>query len=106
MLPVVALLRFFIDVSLLFFKQSLQAHLVRSCRDTYVFYAMYNGLCGDIKSFQLLIFVWIKIANYVKNKRRHFDKMNVNRNIKVPDLILSILLLSKTDFGLKRFFAK
>ena len=32
--------------------------------------------------------------------------MNVNRNIKVPDLILSILLLSKTDIGLKRFFAK
>ena len=30
--------------------------------------------------------------------------MSVIRNIKVPDLILSILLLSKTDIGLKRFF--
>ena len=32
--------------------------------------------------------------------------MNVDRNIKVPDLILSTLLLSKNDIGLKRFFAK
>ena len=32
--------------------------------------------------------------------------MDVDRNIKVPDLILSTLLLSKTDIGLKRFFAK
>ena len=32
--------------------------------------------------------------------------MNVDRNIKVPDLILSTLLLSKTDISLKRFFAK
>ena len=32
--------------------------------------------------------------------------MNVDRNVEVPDLILSTLLLSKTDFGLKRFFAK
>ena len=32
--------------------------------------------------------------------------MDVDRNIKVPDLILSTLLLSKTDVGLKRFFAK
>ena len=30
--------------------------------------------------------------------------MNVDRNINVPDLILSTLLLSKTDIGLKRFF--
>ena len=30
--------------------------------------------------------------------------MNVDRNIKVPDLILSTLLLSKTDIGLKLFF--
>ena len=29
--------------------------------------------------------------------------MNVNRNIKVPDLISSIFLLSRTDIGLKRF---
>ena len=41
-----------------------------------------------------------------KNKRRHFDKMNVDRNINVPDLILSTIVLSKTDIGLKRFFAK
>ena len=45
------------------------------------------------------------MANYAK-KRRHFDKMDVDRNIKVPDLILSTLLLSKTNIGLKRFFAK
>ena len=32
--------------------------------------------------------------------------MNVDRNIKVPELILSTLLLSKTDIALKRFFAK
>ena len=32
--------------------------------------------------------------------------MDVDRNKKVPDLILSTLLLSKTDIGLKRFFAK
>ena len=32
--------------------------------------------------------------------------MDVDRSIKVPDLILSTLLLSKTDIGLKRFFAK
>ena len=31
--------------------------------------------------------------------------MNVDRNIKVPDLILSTVLLSKTDIGLKLFFA-
>ena len=32
--------------------------------------------------------------------------MNVDRNIKVPALILSNPLLSKADIGLKRFFAK
>ena len=32
--------------------------------------------------------------------------MNVDRNINVPDLILSTILLSKTNIGLKRFFAK
>ena len=32
--------------------------------------------------------------------------MNVDRNIKVPDLILSTHLLSKTDIGLKRFICK
>ena len=32
--------------------------------------------------------------------------MNADRNIKVPDLILSTFLLSKTDIGLKRFFRK
>ena len=30
--------------------------------------------------------------------------MNVDRNIKVAILVLSTLLLSKTDFGLKRVF--
>ena len=32
--------------------------------------------------------------------------MNSDRNIKVSDLILSTLLLSIHDIGLKRFFAK
>ena len=32
--------------------------------------------------------------------------MNVDRIIKVPDLLLSTILLSKPDIGLKRFFAK
>ena len=30
--------------------------------------------------------------------------MNVDRNIKILDLILSTILLSETDIGLKRFF--
>ena len=34
-----------------------------------------------------------------KNQRRHYDKMNVDRNIKVPDLILSTVLFSKNDIG-------
>ena len=32
--------------------------------------------------------------------------MNVDRNIKVPDLILSTILLSKPNIDLKRFFRK
>ena len=32
--------------------------------------------------------------------------MNVDRNIKVPDLLLSTILLSKTNIGLKRLFRK
>ena len=39
-------------------------------------------------------------------KRRHFDRMNVDRNIKVPDFLLSTILLSKTDIGIKRFFSQ
>ena len=46
------------------------------------------------------------MANYAKKLKLHFDKMNVDRNVKVPDLILSTLLLSKTYIGLKRFFRK
>ena len=45
------------------------------------------------------------MAKYAK-KRRHFDKMDVDRNIKVPNLILPTLLLSKTVIGLKRFLSK
>ena len=44
------------------------------------------------------------MANYAKNKDVILKKMDVDRNIKVPDLILSTLLLSKTNIGLKRFF--
>ena len=47
------------------------------------------------------------MANYAKKKlRRHFDKMNVDRHIKFPVLILSSFLLSKTDICLQRFFHK
>ena len=46
------------------------------------------------------------MANYAKKLRRHFDKMNVDRNIKVPNLILSTLLLSNANISLKRFFRK
>ena len=46
------------------------------------------------------------MANYAQKKRRHFDKMVVDRNIKVSDLILSTLLLSKLEIGLKCFFTK
>ena len=72
MLPTAALLRFFIDVNLLFLKQALQMYLVRSCRDTYVDHAMYWELYGDIKSFQLSIFVWIKMTNYAKKLKTSF----------------------------------
>ena len=65
---------FFIDVHLLYSKRSLQAYFVRSCRDTYVFYAMYWGLYGDIKSFWLLIFIWIKMANYTKTLKTSFGQ--------------------------------
>ena len=67
---------------------------------------MYQGLYGDIKIFRLLKFVWIKWPITPKNLKRHFDKKNVDRNIQVPALILSTLLLSKTDIGFKRFFRK
>ena len=66
---------FFIDVNLPFSKQSLQTHFLRyRCRDTYVFYAMYWGLYGDIKSFRLLIFVWIKMDNYAKTLKTSFGQ--------------------------------
>ena len=45
------------------------------------------------------------MVNYAKNLKRHFYKMNDDRNVEVPDLLLSTLLL-KTDIGLKRLFAK
>ena len=46
------------------------------------------------------------MPNYAKNKDVILKKMDVDRNIKVPDLIMSTLLLSKADIGLKRFFRK
>ena len=46
------------------------------------------------------------MENCAKKQRRHYDKMSVDKNIEVPDLILSTLLLSKTDIGLKRFFSQ
>ena len=72
-ISVAALLRFFIDVNLPFFlKQSLQTHFVWSCCNTYVFYAMYWGLYGDIISVRWLIFVWIKMANNAKKLKTSF----------------------------------
>ena len=46
----------------------------------------------------------IRLANYAKKLKTY--KINVDRNIKVPDLILSTLLLSKADIGLKCFSPK
>ena len=66
------LLHFFIDVNLLFLKQSLQTHFVRSCRDTYVFFAMYCWLYGDIIFFLFLLFLWLKMANYAKKLKTSF----------------------------------
>ena len=42
----------------------------------------------------------------LRKKKTSFDKMNVDINIKVTDLILSNLLLSNSDTGLERFFRK
>ena len=39
-----------------------------------------------------------------KNKRRHVDVMNVARVLKLHDLILSFLWLSRTNIGSKTFF--
>ena len=41
------------------------------------------------------------MANYAKTLKTSFRQIK-----KVPDLILSTLLLSETDIGSKRFFAK
>ena len=65
---------------------------------------MYWGLYGDIKVS--IINIRLDENGQLRKKRRHFDKMIVDRNINVPVLILSTLLLSKTDIGLKRFFRK
>ena len=46
------------------------------------------------------------MVNYAKKLKCHFDKMNVDRNIKVPDFILSTPFAFKPNIGLKRFFAK
>ena len=44
------------------------------------------------------------MANYVKNQWRHVDAMNVARGLKLHDLILSFILLSRTIIGSKTFF--
>ena len=44
------------------------------------------------------------MANYVKNQLRHVDVMNAARGLKLHDLILSFLLLSRTNIGSKTFF--
>ena len=46
------------------------------------------------------------MTNYAKKLKTSFNKKNVDRNIQVPTLIVSTLLLSKTDIDLKRFFRK
>ena len=43
------------------------------------------------------------MANYAKNQRRHVDVMNVARSLKLYDLILSFLLLSRTTISSKTF---
>ena len=45
-----------------------------------------------------------KMTNYIKNQCRHVDVMNVGRGLKLHDLILSFLLLSRTNIGSKTFF--
>ena len=47
-----------------------------------------------------------RLANYVKNQWRHVVVMNVARGLKLHDLILSFLLLSRTNIGLKTFFVQ
>ena len=44
------------------------------------------------------------MAIYVKNQLRHVDVMTVARGLKLHDLILSFLLLSRTNIGSKTFF--
>ena len=47
-----------------------------------------------------------KKANHVINYfRRHVRDINVTRDKTLPDFIMSSLLLSKTNIGLKLFFA-
>ena len=48
------------------------------------------------------------MADFVKNLKTSLRQMKVDRNIELPVLILSSILFSKTDVGLKRcfFFAK
>ena len=80
---------FFVDVDLLFFKQSLQVRRVRSCRDTYVFNAMCRWLYhvyGVIKRFRISIFFRIKTTNHAKTLKTSRRRMNVDRNIKLYDL--------------------
>ena len=45
------------------------------------------------------------MANYVKNQCCHVDIMNADRGLKLHDLILSFLLLSRTNIGSETFFA-
>ena len=62
---------------------------------------MYWELYGDIKSFQLLIFVWIKRANYVQKKLTTSLRQNESwqkHNIAWFDFV--------NLFGFKRFFRK
>ena len=44
------------------------------------------------------------MANCVKNQWRHVDVMNVAGGLKLHNLILSFLLLSRTNIGSKTFF--
>ena len=50
------------------------------------------------------VFGWTETVIYVKNNWRHTEDFSIAKGLKLPDLILSLLWLLKTDIGYKTFF--
>ena len=67
---------------------------------------MYWGLYGDNKKFSIINIRLDKNGQLRKKIKTSLRQNKVDRNIKLPDLILSTISLSKTDVGLKVFFRK